>query len=105
MARFICPHLRGSVELSPEREHHIAERHPDLLPDHRDEIPRTLAEPDQVRLSGRFGRARLFCRWCSHIRQGKHVVVSERDPQERHWVITAYMARRLAPGDVEWQRD
>jgi hypothetical protein len=42
------------------------------------------------------------------VRQGKHmvaVVVSELGPTERHWIITAYMARRLAEGEVEWQRD
>jgi hypothetical protein len=30
---------------------------------------------------------------------------SELDPTERHWIIAAYMARRLAEGDVEWKRD
>ena len=27
-----------------------------------------------------------------------------RSPQERHWIITAYLASMLAPGGVEWQR-
>jgi hypothetical protein len=33
------------------------------------------------------------------------VVVSDDRSQERHWVITAYMARRLAEGRPEWTRD
>lgn len=108
MSRYGCPYLKGEVELTEERERHIAERHPDLLPEHRDRIAGTLAEPDQVRRSTRFGSAKLFSRWYTDVRQGKHVVVvvvSDLDPAERHWVITAYMARKLTEGDVEWNRD
>ena len=32
------------------------------------------------------------------------VVVSERDPDKRHWIITAYIARVLAEGEIEWKR-
>jgi hypothetical protein len=49
----------------------------------------------------------LFSRWFGDLRGGKHcvvVIVSEAEPAERHWVITAYIARRLAEGDIEWQR-
>lgn len=108
MSRFPCPYLKGEVELTEERERHIAERHPDLLPEHRARIAETLAQPAQVRRSARFGSARLFSRWYADVRLGKHVivvVVSELDPSDRHWVITAYMARRLAEGEVEWKRD
>lgn len=107
MTRFPCPYLNGEVELTEERERHIAQRHPDLLSEHRHRIAETLAEPDQVRRSVRVGSARLFSRWYTDLRQGKQVVVvvvSELDPSERHWVITAYMARKLAEGEVEWKR-
>ena len=105
--RFSCPYLNGEVELSEERERHITERHPDLLPEHRPRIAETLAAPDQVRTSARFSSARLFSRWYTDVRQGKYVVVvvvSERIPQARHWIITAYLASRLAQGRAEWQR-
>ena len=107
MTRYPCPYLTGEVELTVERERHIAERHPDLLPEHRDRIAETLGEPDQVRRSVRFGSAKLFSRWYTDIRAGKHVVVvvvSGLDPSERHWIITAYIARRLVEGEVEWKR-
>jgi hypothetical protein len=55
-------YLGGEVQLSGEREVHIAERHPDLLPEHRERIGTTLADPDQVRRSRRFGAAKLFSR-------------------------------------------
>ncbi len=107
MSRFVCPHIGVEVELTAERERHIAERHPDLLPEHRHRIAETLADPDEVRRSSRFGSARMFSRWYTDLRGGKHVVVvvvSENDPSERHWVITAYIARRLVTGEVEWKR-
>lgn len=76
----------------------------DLLPAYRDRVAETLADPHQVR-TGRFGNAKLFSRWYNDIRTGKHmvvVVVRDLAPSERHWIITAYLARRLAEGDVRW---
>jgi hypothetical protein len=107
MSRFPCPYLKGQVELTAEREHHIAARHPDLLPEHRDRVKETLADPDQVRRSARFGNARMFSRWYSDLKRGKYVVVvvvSEPDVTHRHWIITAYLTRRLAEGEPEWKR-
>jgi hypothetical protein len=104
---FPCPYLGGEVDLSEEREVHIAEHHPDLLPEHRDKLAGALAEPDQVRRSLRFGNARLFSRWYAEVRGGKHVVVivvSDEGEQPRHWVITSYITRRLGQGEVEWTR-
>jgi hypothetical protein len=100
VAFFPCPYLQGVVEFSDERERHIAERHPDLLPVHRDRIAATLADPDQIRRSRRFGSARLFSRWYDDLKGGK---VSA-EAVGRHWIITAYIARGLAAGEVEWVR-
>ena len=107
VSRFSCPYLSGEVELTDERERHIAENHPDLLPEHRDRIAETLADPDQVRFSARFQNARLFTRWFDIVRGGKYivvVVVCESGPAGRHWIITAYIARKLAGGESEWKR-
>jgi hypothetical protein len=106
MACFPCPYLKGEVELTPEREEHIGERHPDLLPKHRRRIGETLADPDQVRRSVRLASAHLFSRWFDNIKGGKQVVVVVvSEATGRHWVVTAYMARKLAEGVVEWQRN
>jgi hypothetical protein len=97
---FECPHLDHAVELTEERAQHIADRHPDLLPEHLDKIAGALREPDSVRSSGRLLNARLFARWYDDLRGGKYVVVvvvSEAEA-ERHWIVTAYIARRLAEG-------
>jgi len=96
---FPCPHLGGDVELTPERERHIAERHPDLVPGHLERISQTLAAPDHVRRSRRFGSALLFAKWFSSLRGGKYVVVvvvADPAPAERRWIVTAYSSTRLA---------
>jgi len=108
MMAFDCPYLKAQVELSGEREQHVAERHPDLLPQYRWSIAATLADPDQVRTSPRFAGARLFSRWFDAVWEGKYVVVvvvSEGTPGGRYWIITAYLARRLGKGEIEWQKD
>ena len=50
---FPCPHLNATVELSPEREQHIAITHPGTLPDYLEQLQETLANPDQIRQSER----------------------------------------------------
>src|SRR6266571_4553743 len=47
------------------------------------------ARTDEVRRSGRFGRARLFSQWYTDVRKGKHVVVVvvSEFATERHWII------------------
>lgn len=107
MSSFPCPYLGGVVEWTEEREAHAAERHPDLLPEHRDKIAMTLGNPDEIRRSLRFGNARLFSRWFEDLHNGKHVVVvvvSDPPPGRRHWIVTAYIARKLAQGEAEWRR-
>ena len=106
MTMFPCPYLGQDVELSDERERHIAETHPEDLPEHKDEIGGTLLDPDQVRRSKRFATARLFSKWYDSLK-GKYlivVVVSEDSPKIRNWIVTAYVTTKLSEGDVEWKR-
>lgn len=44
--KFACPYLTSEVELTEERERHIAERHPELLPEYRNRIGETLVAPE-----------------------------------------------------------
>ncbi|MEO1068866.1 MAG: PBECR2 nuclease fold domain-containing protein [Cyanobacteria bacterium J06638_6] len=105
--QFPCPFLGSEVELTQEREQHIAETHPGTLPDYLDQLAETLISPDQVRFSARDERALLFSKWFTTIRTGRYlvvVVVSDTDPK-RYWVITTYTARRLSGGKVVWQTE
>lgn len=52
MTRYPCPFLRCQVELTQDRERHIAERHPDLLPEHAD---RRRSEPNRKTVSAARG--------------------------------------------------
>jgi phage-Barnase-EndoU-ColicinE5/D-RelE like nuclease2 len=107
MHKFPCPYLKGEVELTEEREAHIAETHPDILPEYLPQIEQTLADPDEVRRSVRMSGARMFYRWFEDVRHGKYVavvVVSDAAPTERNWIITAYMTSRLINGEIEWQK-
>lgn len=107
MTRMFCPYLDGEVELSEERERHILERHPELTPLFRQWIAATLKTPDEIRQSTRFTDALLFSRWHPDLRAGKHVVVvvvRDRGPARRLWIVTASAARRLAGGDPQWMR-
>jgi hypothetical protein len=106
MTHFRCPYLQTEVVLTEEREGHIVKRHPDLLPEHRACIADTLADPDQVRRSAHLRNALLFTRWFDTVRGGKHVVVVVvmDVAASRHWVVTAYMARKLTEGDIEWTK-
>ena len=107
MALLPCPYLGGEVELSEERERHIGAHHPDLLPEHRGRIMDVVGEPDQVRRSSRVGNARLFTKWFDGLRGGRHVVVvvvSDPGRNRRPWIITAYLARKLKEGEIEWER-
>lgn len=108
MTYFQCPYLSHVVELTDERKKHIAENHPDLLPEYGDRIELVLNDPDQVRVSERFKGAHVFSKWFDNIRGGKYIVVvviSGDWPVNRHWIVTAYMTRRLSGGKIEWQKE
>ena len=107
MIWFPCPYLGVDVELTDAREAHIAGRHPDLLPELRERRATVLGDPDEVRRSSRLGSARLFSHWCDDVRGGKHIVMVvhlDPPPTSRAWVVTAYVARRLSGGILEWTR-
>jgi hypothetical protein len=107
MRRFPCPYLKAEVELTPERERHIAERHPELSEKINECLAKTLADPDQVRRSSRFANARLISRNFEDLWGQKQlvvVVVSQLGPP-RHWIITSYLTRRFSSGELEWTRN
>lgn len=91
MTRFPCPSLHGEIELTEERERHIAETHPDLLPADLERIAGTLPDPDEIRRSTRFAGAKRFARWYDDLRGGKHVVVVvvTEAAVRRHRIVTA----------------
>jgi hypothetical protein len=103
--RFFCPYLDSEVELTEERTRHILERHPDLPPRYQELISDTLMHPDEVRCDVRFEETLLFSRWYPTLRKGRYIVVAvvtDTVPQQRNWIVTTYMARKVTQGDVIW---
>ena len=100
MELFYSPHLNANVELSDERERHIAQGHPDLLPEFRSLLFEVLQLPDRARISSRYPNATLFSRYFPNVRGGKHiiVVVVSEPSINRHWIVTAYLSRQLSEG-------
>ena len=60
-------------------------------------LSEVLERPERIRASVRFENARLFSSFYPNLFGGKHIViVVVTDPtEERHWIITAYLTRRL----------
>lgn len=107
MKKYPCPYLGGDVDLTDEREQHITATHPDLLPKYLPQLIQVLTDPDQVRRSSRMNNALLFARRFDVIKGGKYivvVVVTDPGPSNRNWIITAYLARKLTGGILEWQK-
>lgn len=107
MAMLHCPHLNAEVELTAERERHIAAHHPDLLPAHRRLLDQVLADPDEVRWDVDYSDTRIFVRRFSDALPGRNIVVvtvTEEPPGRRHWIVTAFISRRRPKGDLEWKR-
>ena len=109
MISFPCRYLAGRVELTDERLAHIRAGHPELVHTTRDRIERTLDDPDEIRRDSRFPGTRLFSRWFDDLLGGKIVVVAVvtddvQAESPRHWVVTAYVTRRITRGIIEWSR-
>ena len=103
-----CTYLGSDVELADERQQHILEKHPDLLPEQFDRIVETVADPDEVRCDERFPGTHLFSRWYEDVSRGKYIVVvivSDGRPAQRHWIVTAYLTQRVRQGVTEWKRN
>ena len=94
--------------MSDQREQHVAEAHPDFLPEELERLADPLANPDQALRSLRASSAQPVAHWYNNLLGGRYVVVvvmGDLAPTVRHWAITAYIARRLTGGSIEWRRN
>ncbi len=106
--QFFCPYLDSEVELTEERELHIVDTHPDLLPSYQERIAKTLADPDEVRCDLRFGNTFLFSQQYGKGRKGRYVVVAvvnDTVPRDRYWIVTAYLTKNVTQGEIIWQKN
>jgi hypothetical protein len=100
----------AKVELTAEREGHIREEHPDLLPSHLDWVRRALSEPNEVRRrSWRPDELMFLAPSRGSSRELTVVVVVEDEPaggedSGRLWIVTAYLTRTAPVSEVLWAR-
>ncbi|NES00966.1 MAG: hypothetical protein F6J86_45605 [Symploca sp. SIO1B1] len=50
----------------------------------------------------------MFSLWYPTIRKGRYIVVAvvtDTIPQQRNWIVTAYMARKVTQGEVIWKQN
>lgn len=102
METFHCSYLRDPVELNDERGRHIAEKHPQLLPNRPDYIAATLADPDLILRKTAGDDTIMFYRWFYDL--DKYAMVAVVNHPGRNWIITAFVTRRLQRGETIWQR-
>ena len=102
METFHWPYLDGLVELNNERGRHIAEKHPQLLPNRPEYIATTLADPDLILRKAADDDTILFYRWFYDL--DKYAMVAVVNHPARDWIITAFVTRRLQRGETIWQR-
>jgi hypothetical protein len=74
MSWFLCPYLGHSVELTEERREHIAERHPDILPEYESQLAEAIAAPDSIYKSQYDDKALIFSKWFDNIKTGRYLV-------------------------------
>jgi hypothetical protein len=105
----ICPYLGAEVEFTLERVQHDGRRHGNV---DVAAIALALQDPDRVVLRPWIRNQVLFVRSIDEPSQDRHivVVVVRDEPRTdiespRQWVITAYLARALPVGIVEWERN
>ena len=107
---FERPFLGGPVELNDERRQHIESVHPRESRAILVEIENVVRDPDVVFETPRPGEHAL-----ARAQTGRtpyyvvaivvtEAVRSSERVQERHWVVTAYIARRLPRWRVQWRR-
>jgi hypothetical protein len=107
MVRFLaCPFLHSAVELTDERESHIALRHRELLIWDMEPLHLALADPDWIRRHAWAPHVWLFTRWYDRGPASMHVVAVVAHPGKgtAPWLITAFPTRKPSRGGIEWER-
>ena len=101
---FPCPYLATDVDLTDEREAHILAEHAEMSGSLIERLAATLAEPEIIKRT--HSGERLFARWYDDLLRGKFfvAVVVDEASDERKWIVTAYVARRMTGGAPEWTR-
>ncbi|NEP80344.1 MAG: hypothetical protein F6K39_20550 [Okeania sp. SIO3B3] len=50
----------------------------------------------------------MLSRWYPNIRKGRYIVVivvTDTVPEERNWIVTAYLTTKITQGEIIWTRN
>ena len=101
---FPCPYFGGAVvEVTDERYAHVVSNHYDFASAHWERAGETLGDPDQVVMRKQDNGAVMFYRWYDDLDKNVVAVVRS-DANGRHWLVTAYMTRNQARGELLWAK-
>ncbi len=92
------------VRLTEERWQHIVRRHPEMI-DLRDQVVRTLAEPDLIQIGDIGELLAISDLGTTHLPARFMVVVYREVDNEDGFILTAYLTSRpSARRKVKWKR-
>lgn len=101
--KYFCSFLNSDVDLTEERETHIHEYHPDMVP-FMDRIQEVLLNCDLIYESNRDSNVILFYRFFNDIFDGKFIVVAvKRDI--RNFILTTYLTDVIKAGVMLWKKE
>jgi len=89
--------LGKRIELTDERQQHIFQYHRDLVP-FFDRLGNVLSAPDGIRRTLEDSQVLLFYKFYPDILDGKYFVAAVK-VNDRSFVLTAYLARRVKTGE------
>ncbi len=99
-----CPYFGGSiVEITDERYRHVLSRQDNFAPAYWERAGETIRDPDQAIMREQDKGAVMLYHWYDDI--DKNVVAVVRtDANGCHWLVTAYMTRNVARGELLWRK-
>ena len=99
-----CPYFDGDfVEITDERYRHVVSNHDDFALGYWEKAGETIQDPDLVIRRKRDNGAVMLYRWYDDLDKNVVVVVRS-DLNGRNWLVTAYMTRKSAQGELLWAK-
>lgn len=87
------------IRLTEERWQHMIERHPEIK-NHLSKIQTTIQNPDVI-IANHYNRnERYYHKYFKSLKNYLIVIIEYR----KHFIITAFIARKIKKGEILWKR-
>jgi len=96
----ICEKFGCSIRLTEERKQHIVSRHPEIRGNFN-KIKPTLAKPDLIVANRYAADEKYYHRFFETLGNYLIVVVNT----DKKFIITAFIAREVKKGKLQWKKD